>query len=101
MFDLAGRRAIRTITGKEDADPAEFADCHCEKHCKMVEIIRKELNLPLDKKETLLLRYHVEPVKPGEYILPKDHLTCNLADNKGRIGKALYDWKNKPLKLKW
>jgi len=45
VFDLAGRRAIREITGQEDADPAPFSDCSCENSKKIVDIIRRELDL--------------------------------------------------------
>ncbi len=44
IFDLAGRRAMKEINGHDDED-ADFADCHCEKYQKMIEIICRELNL--------------------------------------------------------
>ena len=45
IFDLAGRRAMREITGNADADPAEFAESCTENYEKMLEVICKELDL--------------------------------------------------------
>ena len=45
IFDLAGRRAMREITGNPDADPAEFAESCTENYEKMLAVICKELNL--------------------------------------------------------
>lgn len=45
IFDLAGRRAMKEISGKPDADPAEFAESCTENYEKMLEFICKELDL--------------------------------------------------------
>jgi len=45
IFDLAGRRAMKEITGDPDADPAEFAESCTENYEKMLDIICKELDL--------------------------------------------------------
>jgi amidophosphoribosyltransferase len=44
-LDLAGRRAIHEIEGVDGKDLEEYADCSSEKHARMVENIRKRLNL--------------------------------------------------------
>lgn len=45
VLDLAARRAIRELEGREDADLAPYADPCSGKHCAMVESIRKRLGL--------------------------------------------------------
>jgi amidophosphoribosyltransferase len=45
IFDLAGRRAMKKITGNPDADPAEFAESCTENYEKMIEVICQELDL--------------------------------------------------------
>jgi amidophosphoribosyltransferase len=44
-LDLAGRRAIHEIEGVDGKDLEEYADCNSEKHGRMIESIRKRLNL--------------------------------------------------------
>lgn len=44
-LDLATRKAILKLTGKEDTDLHEYADCTSEKYQQMVEEIRKNLDL--------------------------------------------------------
>jgi len=44
-LDLAARRAIKEIEGPADANLREYADVATEKHCAMVERIRRRLNL--------------------------------------------------------
>jgi amidophosphoribosyltransferase len=44
-LDLAGRTAIKEIEGKDDKNLAEYADACSDKHCAMVERIRKRLRL--------------------------------------------------------
>ncbi len=52
-LDLAGRKAIKELTGKDGTDLKEFA-CDCsEKHCAMVERIRQTLRLTTLKYQKL------------------------------------------------
>lgn len=44
-LDLATRKAIMELTGKDDSDLHEYADCTSEKYQQMVEEIRKNLDL--------------------------------------------------------
>ncbi|NQT89127.1 amidophosphoribosyltransferase [bacterium] len=44
-LDLAGRRAIHELEGVDGKHLAEYADSSTDKHCRMVESIRKRLNL--------------------------------------------------------
>jgi amidophosphoribosyltransferase len=44
-LDLAGRRAIKEIEGRDDKHLQEYANPCSEKHCAMVERIRKRLKL--------------------------------------------------------
>ncbi len=44
-MDLAARRAVREMEGREDADLAPYADPCSGKHCAMVERIRERLGL--------------------------------------------------------
>lgn len=47
-LDLAARRAIKQLEGTDDpakVDYSQYTDCSTEKYQRMVEIIRKELNL--------------------------------------------------------
>jgi amidophosphoribosyltransferase len=44
-LDLAGRRAIKDIEGKDLRNPAPYINCGSEKHCLMVDKIRKRLGL--------------------------------------------------------
>ncbi|MFX0001365.1 MAG: amidophosphoribosyltransferase [Candidatus Hodarchaeota archaeon] len=44
-LDLAGRWAIKELTGKNIEDPAEYTDPESNKYKSMVEIIRKKLQL--------------------------------------------------------
>jgi amidophosphoribosyltransferase len=44
-LDLAGRRAIKELEGKDGPPPAEYADAGSEKHSTMVERIRHRLGL--------------------------------------------------------
>jgi len=45
ILELAGRTAIKEIEGQDNPDPKEYADPCSEKHCAMVERIRKRLML--------------------------------------------------------
>jgi amidophosphoribosyltransferase len=44
-LDLAGRKAIKEIEGKDLANPEPYADCKSDKYCSMVERVRKRLGL--------------------------------------------------------
>ena len=44
-LELAGRRAIQELEGEDGANLNEYADCGSDKHCAMVERIRKRLGL--------------------------------------------------------
>ncbi len=53
VLDLAGRRAIKEIEGTAETVPEEYTDPCSEKHCAMVERIRKRLNLTTLKYQRL------------------------------------------------
>lgn len=53
VFDLAARRAIRKIEGKEDYDIFEYLDEKSEKYEKMVDVIRMDLGLKTLKYQKL------------------------------------------------
>ncbi len=53
QMDLAARRAIEQIEGQTDVDLAQYADPDSEKHCAMVDNIRKALNLTTLKYQKL------------------------------------------------
>jgi amidophosphoribosyltransferase len=44
-LDLAGRKAIKELEGRDDAHLDRYADARGEKYCGMVECIRKRLHL--------------------------------------------------------
>ncbi len=44
-LDLAGRTAIKELEGTDDKDLDQYADARSEKHCAMVECIRRRLKL--------------------------------------------------------
>jgi len=52
-LDLAARQAIRTLEGKDTADPSEYARYGTEKYAAMEECIRKRLNLTTLKYQRL------------------------------------------------
>ena len=52
-LDLAGRRAIKELEGEDGKDLAEYANSCSEKHCAMVERIRRRLNLTTLKYQKL------------------------------------------------
>ena len=52
-LDLAGRRAIRELEGKDEAPLNEYADPDSDKHAAMVERIRKRMNLTTLKYQRL------------------------------------------------
>ncbi len=45
IFELAGRRAVKELEGKDLADPGEYTDPDSDKYQEMIEFIRSELNL--------------------------------------------------------
>ncbi len=45
VLDLAGRRAVKELEGQDDKDLETYARSDSEKHCAMVEVIRKRLGL--------------------------------------------------------
>jgi len=52
-LDLAARRAVKELEGAGDKDLAEYADPCSDKHCAMVERIRRRLNLTTLKYQKL------------------------------------------------
>jgi amidophosphoribosyltransferase len=44
-LDLAGRKAVLEIEGSDDKDLATYANPDSDKHCAMVEVIRRQLGL--------------------------------------------------------
>jgi len=73
-FDLAGRRAIREIEGKDDVPLDDYADTCTAKYCAMVERIRNRLNLTT-------LKYQALPDLIEAIGLPKEKL-CTYCWNK-------------------
>ena len=53
IAELAARRAIRAIEGKDIEDVSEYVDPHTEKYARMVEWIRKELDVTSLKYQTI------------------------------------------------
>ena len=53
VLDLAGRKAIKELEGKDNPDPVEYTDCCSEKYCAMVERIRARLRLTTLKYQKL------------------------------------------------
>ena len=45
VMDLAARRAIKEIEGSDTHDPAEYVNSCSQKHCAMVDRVRRRLNL--------------------------------------------------------
>ena len=66
-LDLAARRAIKELEGTGDKDLAEYADPCSDKHCAMVERIRRRLNLTT-------LKYQKLDDLVASIGLPKDRL---------------------------
>jgi len=66
-LDLAGRRAVKEIEGSADVDLTDYADPCSDKHCAMVERIRRRLNLT-----TLRYQRLADPVEAIG--LPKEKL---------------------------
>jgi len=53
IHELAARKAIKTIEGKDMEDVQEYLDPKSDKYDQMVELIRKELNVTSLKYQTL------------------------------------------------
>jgi amidophosphoribosyltransferase len=53
IAELAARRAIRAIEGKDIEDVSEYVDPHTEKYARMVEWIREELDVTSLKYQTI------------------------------------------------
>jgi len=53
IYELAARKAIKTIEGKDMEDVQEYLDPSSDKYAQMVELIRKELNVTSLKYQTL------------------------------------------------
>ncbi len=53
VMDLAGRRAIKELTGSEDAPPPEYCDSSCDAYAAMVERIGQRLGLTTLRYQTL------------------------------------------------
>lgn len=75
-MELAGRKAISQIEGKDPVDVKEYADPDSEKHTLMVETIRK--NLDLDS-----LMYQRLDDLVGAIGLPKEKLCTHCWDGSG------------------
>jgi len=52
-FELAARRAIRSLEGKDIEDVSEYLDLHSEKYAKMVDWIRKDLGVTTLRYQTI------------------------------------------------
>lgn len=76
VMDLAGRRAIKDIEGKDLTNPESYIDCRSDNHCMMVENIRKRLGLTSLKYQRL--HDMVEAIG-----LPKEKLCTYCFDGEG------------------
>jgi len=77
-LDLAARKAIRELAGRDEACLAEYAQCGSRKYCAMVERIRQQLGLTTLKYQKL--EHLVEAIG-----LPKEKLCTycwDRADNR-------------------
>jgi amidophosphoribosyltransferase len=52
-MDLAARKAVRELEGRDDAPVEEYMDCRSSKHCAMVDRIRQHLGLTTLKYQEL------------------------------------------------
>ena len=75
-LDLAGRRAIRELEGRDDAPLEEYANPCSEKHCAMVDRIRNRLNLTT-------LNYQILPDMLDAIGLPKEKVCTYCWDEVG------------------
>jgi amidophosphoribosyltransferase len=75
-LDLAGRRAIRELEGREDVPLEEYADTGSERFHAMVERIRQRLTLTS-------LRYQTIPDMIGAIGLPKERVCTYCWDGVG------------------
>ena len=75
-LDLAGRRAIKELEGEDVEDPKEYACAGSDKHCAMVDRIRKRLNLTT-------LKYQKLEDLVVAIGLPKDKLCTYCWDGEG------------------
>jgi len=53
VLELAGRRGIKALEGKDDAHLDEYGDAASERYAKMIEWIRRDLNLTTLRFQTL------------------------------------------------
>jgi amidophosphoribosyltransferase len=74
-LDLAGRRAIKEMEGKDGPPPAEYADANSPKYAEMVERIRHRLGLTS-------LKYQQLDDLVGAIGLPKEKLCTYCWDGK-------------------
>ena len=65
-MDLAGRRAVKKLSGRDDV-PQAYCDCDSKEHCAMVDVICQELNLTT-------LKYQRLPDLVEAIGLPKERL---------------------------
>ena len=72
-LDLAARKAVRQMEGKEDIDMKEYSDSNSEKHKEMVEQIRKNLDF------TTLMYQKLEDLVEA-IGLPKERLCTHCWD---------------------
>jgi len=86
IHELAARRAIRGLEGRDIEDVSEYIDAGCEKYKKMVEWIAKDL-------EVTTLRYQSVDDMVKAIGLPKEKL-CLYCWN-GQCPKAAIDTKKK------
>jgi len=75
-FDLAGRQAIRSLEGRDDASVGAYADPSSDKHRAMVDRIRSHLNLTT-------LRYQNLPDMIEAIGLPKEKVCTYCWDGVG------------------
>jgi amidophosphoribosyltransferase len=75
-LDLAGRKAVQAIEGKEDTDLDEYARAGSEKNLAMIEFIRKRLGLTT-------LKYQSLDDLVNAIGLPKEKLCTHCFDGTG------------------
>jgi amidophosphoribosyltransferase len=74
-LDLAARKAVKQLEGQDQADLADYADPTSPRHCAMVDVIRKTLNLTT-------LRYQKLTDLVGAIGLPKERLCTYCWDGR-------------------
>ena len=95
IVELAARRAIRDIEGKDIEDVSEYIDSDSPKYKKMVDLIAKDL-------EVTTLRYQTIGDMVKSIGLPKEKLCtyCWTGEYPGKAGTAASKGKKEKMRVK-